>query len=431
MYAPDNENLVIRGLFVCKGGIVMYIVWRGKNKDGEGYYEIRVVLGNDAKKKQKRWTKIIHARTMQGARKIAAKMKREGKIPDDYSGTAASFVPVTFQDCVAQWKEEHYAFLAPRTQVNYDSMLDNYILDFFACRPLRKMSVDDIRRFIRYLHTSGGHATRSGKLSATMINKCYRLLSEILTDAEKNKFISHNPCLELAEKEIPQAAYQSTPIWQPSELKAFLLHLEGLPDSYPNFQKKVMFHIIMMTGMRKGEISVLQWSDVNVQKNSLQVNKALKQMTSTDLIIDTPKTKRSNREIFIDSYTLQLLNELYNRQKNYLLEIGRENPDEYIFITQRRKTREIIPVTPSYLYIWLRQEARKCGLPPIKVHSIRHMAATYALANGAPILGVQNMMGHTSLRTTSIYLHLTENQKQDTAKVLSSEMAALRGDKDD
>lgn len=54
------------------------------------------------------------------------------------------------------------------------------------------------------------------------------------------------------------------------------------------------------------------------------------------------------------------------------------------------------------------------------------MAATYALASGAPILGVQNMMGHTNLKTTSIYLHLMTEQKQQTANVLSAKLATLR-----
>ena len=409
----------------------MYIVYRGKTKAGEGRYEIRVVIGYDAKKKQKRWTKTISAQSMAGARKIAARMKREGKIPEEYAGSITDYTPSTFQEFVGHWKEEYYPFLAPRTQTGYSSILDNYILDFFACRPLQKIGTEDIRRFIRYLHASRTHQTRTGKLSATMINKCYRLLSEILSAAEEKKWIPRNPCKNLSEKEIPRADYRVAPIWQPEELKIFIQHLQGLEDTYHNFQKRVMFHMILLTGMRKGEISVLHWSDIAVQRKSIQVNKALKFMSSQKIIIDTPKTQKSNREVFIDDSLLAHLNELWDRQQDYLTQIGKKNSGNYIFITQRRQTREIIPVTPSYLYMWLRKEAKKCGLPFITVHSIRHMAATYALANGAPILGVQNMMGHTSLRTTSIYLHITENQKQEAARALADKLTALREKTDD
>lgn len=402
----------------------MNIIYRRKTIDGENSYEVRVPLTGGTK----RWTITIRARTLQGARRIANKMRKEGKIPEDYSDAPAAHSPTIFQDFVEIWKEEHYPTLAPRTQVNYDSILKNYILEFFARRPLKKLSVEDVRRFLQYLRTSDLHQTRSGKLSATMVNKCYKLLSEILSAAAEKMLIAGNPCLKLSEKEIPSPQYAATPIWTPEELNRFFLHLQGIPKTYPNFQKEVMFYATLMTGMRKGEISVLQWSDIDTHNNSIRITKALKNMSSTEINIAAPKTKHSRREIFIDDYTMELFHRLYDMQKEYLLQSGAENPQQYVFITQRRKSREIIPVTPSYLYIWLRKEARKCGLPLIKVHSIRHMAATYALANGAPILGVQNMMGHTSLKTTSIYLHLMEEQKQQTANVLAAKLAALRTD---
>lgn len=409
----------------------MYIMYRRTNKKGEKCFEVRVVIGYDENKKQKRFTKIIHANSMQGAKKIARQMQREGKIPEDYAGSITDYIPSTFQEFAEHWKEEHYPFLAPRTQTGYSGILDNYILDFFASRPLQKIDTEDIRRFIRYLHASCTHQTRTGKLSDTMINKCFRLLSEILSVAEEKKWISRNPCKNLSEKEIPRADYRSAPIWQPEELKFFIHHLQEIEDTYHNFQKCVMFHMILLTGMRKGEASVLRWSDISIPRKSIQVNKALKLMNKQEIIIDTPKTKKSSREVFIDDSLLSHLSKLWNRQQDYLSQIGQKNLDNYIFITQRRESREVMPVSPSYLYLWLRKEAKECGLPHITVHSIRHMAATYALANGAPIMGVQNMMGHTSLRTTSIYLHATENQKQDAAKVLSDKLAALRGDKDD
>ena len=406
----------------------MNIRFRRKNKNGDNSYEVRVPLSNDQNKKLVRWTTTIRAKTLQSARRMAAKMQREGKIPQDYTSCSSAAIPSSFEEFVEIWKETHYPMLAKKTKRNYTSILKNYLLPYFASRPLKKLNTDDIRRFIQYLTKSKLYKTPTGQLSATMISKCYRLLSEILTDATEKNFIAKNPCSDLVKQEIPVPAYKATTIWQPEELKTFLLHLQSLEDTYHNFQKKVMFNTILMTGMRSGEISVLQWSDINQQKKSIYVTKALKNINSTEIDIGAPKTKKSKREIDVDDYTIQLLCQLRERQKIYLEEIHQENPDNYIFITQRRESRKIIPVTPSYLYMWLRKEARKCKLPLIKVHAIRHMAASYALASGAPLQGVQNMMGHTSLKTTSIYLHLMEEQKQQTANVLSAKLAALRTD---
>jgi len=68
-------------------------------------------------------------------------------------------------------------------------------------------------------------------------------------------------------------------------------------------------------------------------------------------------------------------------------------------------------------------------LPPITVHSLRHMAATYALNNGAALTTVQSMLGHQSIRTTSIYLHPLDRERQITAQVLSEQLNHLRNDK--
>lgn len=404
----------------------MNIVFIRKAKNGDLIYQIRVIIGKYPNGTPKRWTKNISAKSEQGAWKKAMHMKRAGEIPEDYSGSTADFQPVTLREFIQIWREEHYASLAPRTCSGYDSILNTYILDFLGSRPVDKLDENDIRRFLRYLTTSRDHHTKSHHLSATMIHKCYRLLSELLEAAADKKFIPENPCNRISKAEIPRPDYRATPIWQKKELAIFIQHLEEIPDTYHNFQKIVMLETFLLTGMRKGELSVLQWSDIDMSHKSIRVEKALKLMTSKELIIAEPKTQKSNREIFIDAHLLSLLETLWHRQKDYLAEIRQENPQDFIFITQRRQSREIIPVTPSYLYMWLRREAKACGLPHIDVHSLRHMAATYALAEGAPLSGVQNMMGHTSIRTTSIYLHLMEQQKQETVNALSAGLAALR-----
>ena len=69
-------------------------------------------------------------------------------------------------------------------------------------------------------------------------------------------------------------------------------------------------------------------------------------------------------------------------------------------------------------------------MPHITVHSLRHMAATYALNHGAALTTVQSMLGHTNIRTTSIYLHPLDKQKRETAQIMSSRLQALREDTD-
>ena len=74
---------------------------------------------------------------------------------------------------------------------------------------------------------------------------------------------------------------------------------------------------------------------------------------------------------------------------------------------------------------------KKYNLPHITVHSLRHMAATYALNNGATLTTVQTMLGHTNIRTTSIYLHPLDKQRKQAAKIMSNQLKNLRNNKED
>lgn len=76
--------------------------------------------------------------------------------------------------------------------------------------------------------------------------------------------------------------------------------------------------------------------------------------------------------------------------------------------------------------MWLRKAAKLLALPLIDVHSLRHMAASYALANGAPLTSVSSQLGHTSLRTTERYLHELDARRRDSARILSKEITTLR-----
>lgn len=404
----------------------MNIQYKGQDKNGDGIYEIRIYCGLKEGKPIRK-TKTIHAKNERAAKRQLENLLRSGDLPDI---RVESGNDTTFEQFARIWRQKHGNALARRTQIMNQSIIDRYLLDMFGKKKLTKIRTEDIRVFIdclRSLEFDPDHPPYRKHLSDTMIHKCFRLLSHILQKAVEWRYLSINPCNKLGNDEKPKPDYHHAPIWQKEELSRFLSYLDTLPPTYGNLQKKAMFYTILITGLRKGELSVLNWQDIDLEEKSISITKSLKYMDSKEIDIAAPKTKSSKRKVFFDDYVKTLLQELRDKQSDYLLELREENPQHFVFITQRRKTNEIIPVTPSYLYMWLRKAAKRCELPPIDVHSIRHMAATYALASGAPITGVQNMMGHTSLRTTSIYIHMLDEQRRETASTLSSGIAALRG----
>lgn len=378
----------------------MNLHYRGTLRNGEQIYEIRIPCGYQGGK-QKRITKIIHASSKRVAQKEMQKFIAEKGLILPSSSLSAS---ITFADFVAIWKTRHGKNLAPRTQVVNQSMLDKYILDTFGGMKLKKINANDIRMFIRYLKTVKIRPDRFchvSNLSSTMIHKYFKLVNHLLRKAVEWKYLTHNPCEDLAEEEIPHPDYHHAPIWQKKQLASFMQYLNQLPKDHKNLQKVTMFYVTLITGLRKSELGVLTWPDIDFAENSITISKALKYMDKTEFKISVPKNKSSVRKVFFDSFTSNLLKKHQSAQQTYFKKLHMKNPKQFVFTT-RRRNGELIPVTPSYLYIWLKNTVRLCGLPHIDVHSLRHMAATYALESGAAITAVQNMMGHTSIRTTSI-----------------------------
>ena len=128
----------------------------------------------------------------------------------------------------------------------------------------------------------------------------------------------------------------------------------------------------------------------------------------------------------MDEYVIELLRRHQENQVRYLQNKGYENPHGYIFLAVRLRNEELVPEAPSCFYMWLKRICRNHNLPHITVHSLRHMAATYALNHGAALTTVQSMLGHTNIRTTSIYLHPLETQKKETAQSMSNHLKDLR-----
>ena len=392
---------------------------------GNGHWELRIPMGYDANGKQIRQTKRIKASSKRAAQKELDRfywsvMQNPKEKPD---------VKMTFGEFAAIWEERHNNRLALTTKMIQKSLLDDRIMDEFKGVPLNKISADRIMRFVDKLRQPNLNRVMKGKsLSSTMVHKNYKLVNHMLSKAVEWKMLTHNPCDDILKSDRPKPDYHHYPIWQEEDLKKFLEIVESLPDSPREIKHKTMFYVALMSGSRKGEFSALTWDAIDWKEQCIHIDKAQKYIDSDHVEISAPKTIESVRGLYVDDYVMALLRQHKENQDRYLKWKGYENPHGYIFLAVRLRHDELVPVSPSCLYIWLNKVCKEHGLPHITVHSLRHMAATYALNHGAPLTTVQTMLGHTNIRTTSIYLHPLDAQRKQTAKVLSQHLKDLRND---
>ncbi|MEV0446151.1 site-specific integrase [Streptomyces spectabilis] len=178
-------------------------------------------------------------------------------------------------------------------------------------------------------------------------------------------------------------------VWTPEQTGAFLDHIAGE-------RLYALFHLIAFRGLRRGEACGQSWSDLNLKTKRLTVAKQLVQK-GWEVYEDAPKTDSGARTIALDADTVAVLKAHRKRQAEERLtwgeawvETGRVFTDE--------QGEWLHPGKVSDLFERLVAES---GLPPIRMHDLRHGAATLAHAAGADLKDIQEMLGHSSIAVTA------------------------------
>lgn len=392
---------------------------------GNNKWELRVSLGYDTKGKQVRKTKRISARSKTAAQKELAKFYVEVTNRPVIKGDK-----ITFGNFVDLWIERHASKLSNTTYNRNIALLNTRILPAFERKNIDRISDMDILRFVETLKKVG--MRMDGKddipLSAASVKMHYKLLRSILNKAVQWKYLSQNPCELITKEDIPKAKYRRLPIWQEEDLRRFLKLVEELDDSPLHTKYKLIVSISSLTGMRRGEFMALTWDCIDFANKRILVNKACEIIPYKPVGVKLPKTAESIRWLGIDDYIIELLKKHKYYQEQYLEDKKYTNPRQFVFIERvhTSDTREVRQAFPTCFSSWLRKFSEKHELPKITVHSFRHMAGTYALAYGVPLTTVQHMLGHTDIKTTSIYLHDLEAKNKEATEVLSARFKEFR-----
>jgi integrase len=178
-------------------------------------------------------------------------------------------------------------------------------------------------------------------------------------------------------------------VWTPEQTGAFL-------DQATGDRLYALFHLITFRGLRRGEACGQRWADTNLRAGLLTVAKQLV-VDGWAVYEDDPKTDAGARTIALDSETVAVLEAHRERQR-----ADREQWGEAWVETGRVFTKENGEwLHPTAVTDRFRELAEVAGLPPIRLHDLRHGAATLAHAAGADLHSIKEMLGHSSIGITS------------------------------
>lgn len=141
-------------------------------------------------------------------------------------------------------------------------------------------------------------------------------------------------------------------------------------------------------------------------------------MNGARLLVQAPKTARSNRTVYLDSNTVKILQRWQVDQKEWLLRFGFNinQGSHYVFANENNEMFQ-----PSKPRKWLEHTLTKYDFKHVTVHAFRHTYATLAFEAHASIKSVQDQLGHSSYRTTlDIYTAVTAKQKNEATEKLAN-----------
>ena len=185
-----------------------------------------------------------------------------------------------------------------------------------------------------------------------------------------------------------------------------------LLKQYFAYYDLALYRLLAFSGIRGGEASALDWSDIDFTEKTISISKTLSEVKN-GFKVSTPKTKSSNRTISLDDKTILTLKKWQLKQREFHFTNG-INSNNMIFVNYNCDL-----MNRTDLYQRSRRLAEAVELPNIGTHGWRHSHASMLFEAGITMKEAQERLGHSSItQTMDTYTHLTEKTKKETVQKL-------------
>lgn len=298
-----------------------------------------------------------------------------------------------FSKIVALWKEDKKQYVKRSTFAAYTLLIENHILPSFGEMAL--VEEQDVQTFVfRKLNEGLSHKT---------IKDILIVLKMILRFGAKNQMTEYR---QIDIKFPTERDKHSIDILNRSHQKQIMEYIR-LHFTFKNLG----IYICLSAGMRIGEICALTWDDLDVENGIIHVRKTIQRIyvieehrKYTEVILDTPKTKNSIREIPMTKNLLKMIRPI----KKIV------NGNFYVL------TNEPKPTEPRTYRNYYKQFMQSLGLPLMKFHGLRHSFATRCIESKCDYKTVSVSLGHSNISTTlNLYVHPNLEQKKRCMEQMS------------
>ena len=292
----------------------------------------------------------------------------------------------TIKEIADIWKEDKRQYVKQSTMAVYLLSLENHLLPVFGGK--MEVTEEEVQAFALDKLNHG--------LSPKSIKDMLIVLKMVVRFGEKQGWLNH---VEWKVKFPANQLKAALPILTKQHQKKLMDYLKD-NFTFPNLG----ILVCLSTGLRIGEVCALKWSDINMDTGLLHVNRTIERIyivdsdkPHTEIVINTPKTKNSLREI-------PLSKELVRIFKSLMKVVNKD----YYVLTNNTK-----PTEPRTYRNYFNKLLKQLDIPRLKFHGLRHSFATRCIESHCDYKTVSVLLGHADISTTlNLYVHPNEEQKR-------------------
>ncbi len=244
-------------------------------------------------------------------------------------------------------------------------------------------------------------------LSRRTVEQCHTVVHNALGQALKWGLIPRNPADAVT---VPRPENHEMQVLSSVELQTLFDHSRD--DRW-----HALWVLMGTTGLRVGEATGLKWDDLDLDNGRVTIQRALQRQKGAGLVMVEPKTRLSRRAVVLGKIAVAALREHRVRQVEQRLVAGLAWRDAGLVFT----TITGDPVDPSRVNEFWHRALRGAGLRQVRVHDLRHSAATMMLERGVHPKVVQEMLGHSTITLTlGTYSHVAPTMHAEAAREMDA-----------
>lgn len=314
----------------------------------------------------------------------------------DLTGTDVAVHKLTVGAYLDSWIEGKLA-LKPSTRSHYSDAIRLYL------KPqLGDVLLIDLRaHHLDRMYSGMVRGVRGKPLNPASLRRVHACLRSALNSAVKRRLLNHNPAQHI---ELPPERPRRPDPWTAEECAAFFEATSSDPLA-------LAYWLLLVTGMRRGEVLGLRWTDCDLRHGNLRVQQQVTSIRGQP-VVGEPKTRRGYRVVPIDARTANRLSEhLRQQQAERRAWEGSWEESELVFTRPDGSA-----IRPDFLTKHFRALLKHHQLRVIRLHDLRHTNATLALEAGVAVKVVSDRLGHSNTAITQdIYMHVAPRVGRDAA----------------